>query len=448
MAISAIPDLKQPTDYNLSKLNLIGLNQGTINLKPYLVELNYFEDIHDNSVSGKLVISDAVGVILMSSLKGSEMIEFEFTKGSGGNSVSYGNKFFNISSVTERQFNVSHNFETYVINFCTEDLMVSDRYRVSKSYPNPMLISDIVRDVLENVLQTGTPYDIEQTTRTYNFVLPNKKILETINWLASYALPSSHSTSADMLFFENAKGYQFKSLQTLYSQKPIFKYYYKPKNTVNDLDKTNFQPDNIYRLEVINNFDTLSAVQNGTFSSRLITFDPLTRKRTVNNFDYSVYASSAKSLNKSKDTIYNLSYRNRFGKTLNQPPPPTLESAPLKLMVANAGTQNEKYTQSSIDQDTTGYASDYAFETFLTNRNSQLSLSNYTKIKIIVPGNSDIIVGSVLYISIYDIKPVGMQREEDNILSGNYLVTAVRHIITPVKYTTVVELAKESNIGY
>ena len=166
------------------------------------------------------------------------------------------------------------------------------------------------------------------------------------------------------------------------------------------------------------------------------------------DFDYKKYSSSAKVLNKSNDPIYNLTYRNRFGKTLNDAPPPILDAGALRLMITNTGTQQEKYAQPTASQDTTGYANDFAVETFLTNRISQLSLANYTKIKIIVPGNSDIIAGGLLKIGVFGVKPVGNSREEDKILSGNYLVTAVRHIISPLGYTSVVELAKDSNIGY
>lgn len=446
MTTSAVSNLNQPTDYNLSTLNLLSPTFGTVNLKPYLVELNYFEDIYNNTISGKIVISDAIGYLLIASLKGSELLEIEFVKATGGKpleSEKGKTKYFNVFSVSERQFDINNNFETYIINFCSEDLMLSERYRISKSYSKPMRVSDIVTDILENVLQTGTSYDIEQTSRTYNFILPNKKIFETINWLASYAIPVN-KTGADMLFFENASGYKFKSLQTLYKQNSTFTYYYNPKNIITAENKTNFQPDNIYRLEVMNNFDTFNAIMKGTFSSRVVTFDPLIRKKYVHDFDYIKYKSSAKVLNESKDSIYNLSYQDRFRKKLNESPPGDKESGALRLMVTNAETRQEPYIQDVND----GFASDYGVDTFLTTRISQLSLSNYTKIKIIVPGNSDIVAGSVLTVNVYGVKPVGTKREEDNILSGNYLVTAVRHIITAVGYRTVVELAKDSNIGY
>lgn len=438
---SSTTTLQQAVDYNLSTLVLLSPSFGKIDLKKYMVELSYFEDIYSNSVTGKLVISDAVGVVLLTSLRGTELLQMEFTKGTGGTPIT---KTFSIFSVSDRQIDIGNNFETYVINFCTDDLMLSERYRISKSY-KAKLISDMITDILDNILQTGTSFSVEPTKGIYDFVLPNKKIFETINWLASYALPVAGKSGADMIFFENANGYQFKSLQTLYKQSPRYSYYYNPKNILTDSYKTNLQPDNIYRLQLLNSFDTFDAVMKGTFASRVVTIDPLRRKRTVTDFNYNQYKSSASSLNNSKyNPLFNPNYKDRFKKSLYESPPNNLNSGALRYMISNSGQTQEGYVnQNDID----GVSKDYSVETYLTNRVSQLALTNYTKLKIIIPGNSDVIAGSVLNINIFDIKAISNERVEDSILSGNYLVTAVRHLVTPNGYTSVVELAKDSNIG-
>ena len=51
MSTSAVPNLQQATDYGLSKLNLLSPTNGTVNLKPYLVELNYFINKYWNSIA-------------------------------------------------------------------------------------------------------------------------------------------------------------------------------------------------------------------------------------------------------------------------------------------------------------------------------------------------------------------------------------------------------------
>ena len=54
--------------------------------------------------------------------------------------------------------------------------------------------------------------------------------------------------------------------------------------------------------------------------------------------------------------------------------------------------------------------------------------------------------GKVVNISILGVDVISTQenRKDDNTLSGNYLITAVRHIINSSRYISVIELAKES----
>ena len=83
--------------------------------------------------------------------------------------------------------------------------------------------------ILKNYLKVSKPINIDSTSGVYDFVLPNKKLFETINWLSTYAQPKGY-VGADMLFYENSTGYYLRSLQKLFSQKPKYNYYYQPKN--------------------------------------------------------------------------------------------------------------------------------------------------------------------------------------------------------------------------
>ena len=107
--------------------------------------------------------------------------------------------------------------------------MFAEQYRISKAYKNTK-ISDIIQNILTEYVKIGSnikptnkgtkTVNIESTYGVYDFILPNKKLFETINWLATYARPASNNPGADMLFFENAGGYFFNSLQTLYNKPP------------------------------------------------------------------------------------------------------------------------------------------------------------------------------------------------------------------------------------
>ena len=445
--LEPVNNISQSTDYNLKEITIYTTSSGKLDLIPYIVELNYFEDIYNCSVSGKIVLSEAFGVVRRNYLTGSELLIITFGSAFGGTPIT---KSFAIFSVSDRSFDIGNNFETYIINFGTDDLMISERYKISKSYPKTK-ISDIVTDILERKLKTGTPYEIQPTTGVYDFVISNKKIFHAVNWLAQYALPDYANSGADMLFFENNEGYKFKSLQSLYKQSPVYEYSYNPKNvnlSTSTVSKLESQRKNILSLEVLKNFDMLDSIFKGSYSNRLIHIDTITRKKGTQDFNYEKYFNPSSSLNNTQVLEGNAStYVDRFGKKLSEMPDGVSGGfipAVSRVMVSNSERNKEEY----INDKNGVVANDFFIQKYLPNRIAQLSLLNYVKIKIIVPGNSDILAGTTLNINILssDYDSQTNLRKQDEYLSGKYLVTAVRHIINPSRYTTVVELAKDSKL--
>ena len=138
-----------------------------------------------------------------------------------------------------------------------------------------------------------------------------------------------------MLFFENTKGFHFKSLQSLYRQTPTFKYEFNPKNVTLKSQDNFFHTEtfNILKLEVMDNFNTLEATTGGVFHNRLITIDPLTRKSYVKDFNYDNYFNESRKLNNNQVTVNNNNtvYKDRFGKSLYDSPPKDKETGKYKI---------------------------------------------------------------------------------------------------------------------
>ena len=81
--MSGTPNIRYATDYQLDKIDLItSLVGGKINLLPFMVELNLFEDIYSSTISGELVVSDALGLISNFYLNGTEFLEITLRKSS------------------------------------------------------------------------------------------------------------------------------------------------------------------------------------------------------------------------------------------------------------------------------------------------------------------------------------------------------------------------------
>ena len=221
--------------------------------------------------------------------------------------------------------------------------------------------------------------------------------------------------------------------------------YYNPKNIrpnqkLIDLDS---QLRNAMKFEVLNYIDTLGAISKGTFSNRLISLDILAKKKTVTDYNYNDYFKNGKSLNGSPVTN---NYKNRYDKYLFDAPPQNMEAGTLRMVTSNSKQKELPYVKQNSDM-INSIANDIFVENYIPNRVGQIALANYTRIKLTIPGNSDLCVGLAINFMALGISaiPDSKSKDPDPYFSGKYIITAIRHIITNISYITVLELAKDSN---
>jgi hypothetical protein len=400
-------------------------------------EISYNEDLFGGVVSGYIMITESNAYSELLALTGNEFLILSFNKNQDDNISDTIQKKFRVYKIDKRQLAGNMYTEAYFLNFCSEELLISEQYKLSKSYPNQQ-ISQVITDICINGLGiNGNKLDIEETYGVYDFVIPNIKPLDAINWLSNYARPSTEHIGADMIFYEDKDGFKFKSLQTLTDgadDDPNFqaygKYRYDPKNLNDEYLTEEFY--NVTTYEIMNSFDSLNAIHSGMFANQLISVDILTRRKIVTNFDYFKYWNDPDSGGLNDFPVTN-NYQNRFGQGLNE-----TSQATLKLVFSNFDEAN-----SAIVQANPGSVAHNIFaETYIPYRTAQLALANYTRIKMSVPGDPLLTVGAVIEFELLSRDP--NSKEQDLFYSGNYLVTAVKHMITQNDFKTVIEIAKDS----
>jgi hypothetical protein len=199
---------------------------------------------------------------------------------------------------------------------------------------------------------------------------------------------------------------------------------------------------NALNFEVLNYFDTLSAVSNGTFSNRLLSIDPLQRTFKITDFNYNNYLDKAQTMNKYPLTN---NYQDRMGAAMYDPPSNGLEAGALRMATSNSEQKKNDYIVQLPDVYGPDFvANDIFIEKYLPNRVAQLALANYMRIKITVPGDPQLMAGKTVNFATYAPGGEGLERNLDPFYSGKYLVSAVRHIVKNNSYITVMELCKES----
>ena len=420
-----------PQDYTLKSLVLLS-QFGSYDLKNSFIEVSYYEDIFSSFISGVLVISEAEGLIERFNMVGNEYIRLSFSKASDKTFAV--DKLFRIYKISNRQLVGTMQSEGYMIHFCSDELLLSEQYKVSKSYPNKP-VSNIIVDILQNYLRVPAKkkLNIEPTKGVYDFIVPNFKPFEAINWLSTYAQSATNGViGADMIFFENKFGYNFYSLQTLFQQ-PIYKTYnYKPKSFENANETLDDKFYAVISYQHTDSFDTLQGINSGVFANQLISIDPLLQTHYTTNFNYNKYFDASKSLNKHPITN---GVKNRFDAALYD-----TSQAVIKVATTNSKQKNIPYLANKPGS----FSKDIFIEQYVPNRTAQLSLSNYHKITMKINGDPGASAGLTIQFDLLSMNPSTNKKEKDRFNSGKYLISAVKHTIDIDGYTTVLEIVKDS----
>jgi hypothetical protein len=433
-APSARTGLVTADDYYVENILLV-TPVNNIDIKSLVAEISYYEDIFRGSVTGHLLIADSISLIERLKMSGSDFLYLSFRKSRGETSKDARvEKFFRVYRVSERQL-TNQETENYALHFCSEELLLSEQMKISKAYKDKQ-ISDIVNDILVNQMKIPkNMVNVQDTKGNYDFVIPYKKPIEAINWLASYAL--SDNIGADFLFYENIQGYNFRSLQSLYSQNAYSNYMYTSRNRIAKDVALDLKAIKSYTF--LDTFDSLYGTTQGAFANRLISVDPMTQRYYKTDFDYvKDYYSRNKKLNNFSilPTV-----KNRLDKDANQ----NYESV-LKVMISNKDQKKAK----GISETPWAVANDINAEKYVPQRTAQLALSHYSRIKIVVSGDPNLTVGRTINVelpsSISTKDGSGVNEGNPDVFNtGKYLISAVRHKInTEMKYETILEIVKDS----
>ena len=434
-----------PQDFSLNSLNFLTASGQKIELKKLMVEMSFYEDIYNFVVSGHITLLDSQGFNELLTITGNEFIEVNFSK--TPDAVNGVDRIFRIYKAGPRVPTGNLNTEVYSLYFCSEELLLSEQSKVGKSYKGKK-ISEIVNNILTDDDVTGKlrvnkskrVEKIEETMGVYDFIVPKIKPFEAISWLSNYARPMvlGPTGGADMLFFETKNGFNFRSLQSMYSDDVYATYKYQAENVNKNIEDMNQKMINVLDYQITKPYDILSQINSGAFANRIITLDPITRKKIVKDFSYTKYKgdSSTKELN--SGSVSN-ELTNRTGLTQATSP----ESV-LKVAFGNSNQTKVPY----IKQQTVkgGIAKDIFIEDYVPNRTAQISLANHTTIKATIPGDPGITAGRTINFNLLTLKPDSQKRDLDKFYSGKYLVSAVRHIISSSGYyQTVLELTRDSS---
>jgi len=422
-------NIGQTTQFRINKL-AINSKFGAIDLSSIFEELNIFDSVLVPCMSGNILLKDAVGLSNKLKFDGSEFIEIDISKDKefSGTNIK---KTFRIYKQSDKS-NINQTTEAYVLHFVSEEMIYSEQQKISQAYNGAY--SNIASSVLLDYLKVPkNKISIVETTKgIHSVVVPLLSPIDTMSWLVRRSL--SLNDTADFLFFENKYGFNFVSLNKLFSNKTLFTINFFPKNLVDSV-ATEFLGVRDYNMST--SFDILENTRNGFYSNRFIGFDVLTR--TLVESDLGI-KNHYKGKHLNAYPILPIS-KNREGKDAGLMPFSKVSLYPFQLYRKSQEYVKSNDTSKSLLIDDT--------HKYIPQRRAILHNLLQKKMTINLPGNFFVSSGSILEINAKSFSlNSDITDSIDKTMSGKYLIIATRHMINPQKHETFCEIATDStNVG-
>lgn len=400
-----------------------------VDLFTSILEVNIFEDVFASTMTGNITVGDTVDLINFLPITGFEYIVMGFQKPSNNETFT---KVFRIYKLTARR-KENQQTEVYVLNFCSEELIVDRSTLVSKTYtglPIHKMVQDITKSYLKIDKTKLDETQVKDTFGNHNIIIPHWHPLDAIRYLSKIATSSQYPSSS-FVFFENQDGFHFTSLEELSTVKPIQKITVSPRNFGVEQDaqdpdiKLSFE--SAFDYDIDTDFDILTSVSSGMYAGRLVSVNPLRQRIDQTTVDLTGFFAKTKHLNAHPNVS---SLNTRSGKPLNKLPDSFLRVYPTTL--GHDKLKPDHYPNQ--------------VEKWLLQRSMYLANLNAYKFTLSIPGNFELKAGKVVDV-LFPALTLADKTEKplDKFHSGHYLITAIRHSFNKYQHVSYLELARESS---
>jgi hypothetical protein len=439
MSISTQSRLQSAGEITIEQLTLVS-NRGAVSLLDYLAELNIYEGIYNNVISGDVLISDSRNLIKEFSIVGEEYLIIKAVT-PGLNNQIY--KTFRITSVEDRMLVRDNNTQIYKLRFISQEALIDSISPLYNAFSGS--IESIVAKIYSDNLQVTRNLAFNDTTskltpssdvtplvifsesaNKLKFVSPGWTPFQCFNWLAKKAIPKS-GQACNFLFWETTRAFYFGSLEKIFETgTSIGTYKYQAFGVAGPTDDTIEQMTLIQSVQILNGLDHLENLDNGYFASKLISLDLTKKKRSITDYDHVGKFPTYKHLVKSN--------------------PKALFNA--ERVVRNLNSHIKVYpTSTGIHSNAPNNYNERMGEIY-GNRLSNLIELNSLKLNLSIYGRTDVEAGKIIDIKFPDMSPVDEKDRTDEHIdsrySGSYLITSIHHKINITKHIMTLEVVRDS----
>ncbi len=399
-----------------------------VDLSAIMLEMNIYEDLFTNYLTGTISISDSLDLINNVPLIGEEKILISYRTPGSNDKTSLVENSFVVYKITDRVL-IKDKAQVYVMHIMSEEAYYDSHIKVSKAYKGQL--SHIAKklfnddDALGASEKIGKKFFVEDTANAFQFVVPTWSPMKALNWVAARST-TKNGNVANYVFYQDAFNYNFRSINSLITQDTSMKFWYTNLN-VRQL-RGLYSGDDINQYNIVRQstndlvFDVSSRMINGMYSSKLIICDLLSKTINVQEYDYIKNFSKSNHLNQ---------YPLNSPKTLRNP------NSCIITYVNHVDMYDE-------------FSSDYP-EAWVLQRRSLLQQIDAYVSEIVVPGHTSYKVGMTVDYEFNTVRNhTSYDESEERYHKGKYLVTNILHRFSKNEHECVMGIVNDSiltNLG-
>ena len=447
-------DADKAGDYNLSHIDLINHNGDIIDLKYIVIEMNIYESIYKNAVTGSIVITDAKNQIGRLEVQGLERIAFKLASPGITDaedlldaSVETGEPF-HVYKITDRK-QVNQGLLVYTLHFASREFMRNLRTKVSQAYNGrlDMAVQKILRD--EKYIDTRKRLKYEKTGNSDKIVIPNLRPFDAIQMIANKSIPANSRSAVGYFFYQTVKGFRFRSWESMVSnqgstpRRPKQRFHYMPLKHKDDSVENKIEHDfkSVQSYRFINNFHDVAAnTALGTYAHKVISYNFFDKSYTSPEYNYhrqyqdtkhTDFSNSTKDNNKHPVAGGPVDYDNE--RNISEYPESRISLQGTTQFLHNKA-KGAKY---GLDVEQDGVLDSQR----ISQRNQ---IIHGTTLKLVVKGQSYLEPGDLIEFALRPVDSDKVDVEQDSRYGGQYIITKIRHQIANDTYVMVMECCKDS----
>jgi len=439
-------------EFAIEELKLVTSSGLEVDLTTSVIGLTLFEDIFSMTISGTVAIADSVNLASYGPLLGQEYLHLKISTPTFKDEsavIDFSKNAFLVHSISNRE-KLTDGVQGFTLSFVSQELVRNQRLKVTQSLTDTW--SNIVKKMLTDPAYIGTKkkIDLEPTAGVKKFVAPNVRPLDIIVLGMKQAV-SEFKGEPTYLFYETLKGFNFRTLASLYNNAPRLDYITVATGT-NPVGNKDYnvltELRTVLSYEIVSNNDSIANYRAGMFGSKLITHDIISKSYETKIYNY-------------HDNFTNESHI-VGGVTLGTPEFPLASALalndkglrvsdfPARTFMMPTSTTGGVDSQHTTENNTNPYMA-YDPHKWLQRRNSQMiQLENALQVNIMTHGNTLINAGDKVILNLpytASVKPAGNEKF-DRFYKGPFLIKRIRHDFimnsSPKRHRMYMNLVKDS----